>query len=82
VDAREEQHKRSLLATVVGRDATGQCGGRTQKELGQYGEKLASLLKYDGEAFEPGEVVEGFESSIDGGQPAAGNMRFVPAAGD
>ena len=67
---------------VVEMNATGQFRGLTQKELGQYGEKLASLLKYDGEAFEPGEVVEGFESSIDGGQPAAGNMRFVPAAGD
>ena len=67
---------------VVEMNATGQFRGLTQKELGQYGEKLSSLLKYDGEAFEPGEVVEGFESSIDGGQPAAGNMKFVPATGD
>ena len=67
---------------VVEMNATGQFRGLTQKELGQYGEKLSSLLKYDGEAFEPGEVVDGFESSIDGGQPAAGNMKFVPAAGD
>jgi len=67
---------------VVEMNATGQFRGLTQKELGQYGEKLSSLLKYDGEAFEPGEVVDGFESSTDGGQPAAGNVRFVPAVGD
>jgi pyruvate ferredoxin oxidoreductase alpha subunit len=67
---------------VVEMNATGQFRGLTQKELGQYGEKLSSLLKYDGESFEPGEVVAGFESSIDGGEPAAGNMRYVPAAGD
>jgi pyruvate ferredoxin oxidoreductase alpha subunit len=67
---------------VVEMNATAQFRGLTQKELGRYGEKLSSLLKYDGEAFEPGEVVDGFESSIDGGQPAAGNMKFVPAAGD
>jgi len=67
---------------VVEMNATGQFRGLTQRELGQYGEKLSSLLKYDGEAFEPGEIVEGFESSIDGGQPGGRNMKFVPAAGD
>jgi pyruvate ferredoxin oxidoreductase alpha subunit len=67
---------------VVEMNATGQFRGLTQRELGQYGEKLSSLLKYDGEAFEPGEIVEGFESSIDGGQPGGQNVKFVPAAGD
>jgi pyruvate ferredoxin oxidoreductase alpha subunit len=67
---------------VVEMNATAQFRGLTQKELGQYGEKLSSLLKYDGEAFEPGEIVEGFESSVDGGQPAGQNVKYVPAAGD
>jgi len=67
---------------VVEMNATGQFRGLTQKELGRFGPKLSSLLKYDGEPFEPGEVVDGFEASIDGGQPSAGNMRYVPAAGD
>ncbi len=67
---------------VVEMNATGQFRGLTQRELGQYGEKLSSLLKYDGETFEPGEIVEGFESSIDGGQPGGQNVKFVPAAGD
>jgi pyruvate ferredoxin oxidoreductase alpha subunit len=67
---------------VVEMNATGQFRGLTQKELGRFGPKLSSLLKYDGEPFEPREVVEGFETSIDGGQPAAGNMKYVPAAGD
>jgi pyruvate ferredoxin oxidoreductase alpha subunit len=67
---------------VVEMNATAQFRGLTQKELGRYGEQLSSLLKYDGEAFEPGEIVEGFESSIDGGQPAGQNVKYVPAAGD
>ncbi len=67
---------------VVEMNATGQFRGLTQKELGQYGPKLSSLLKYDGEPFEPGEIVEGFASSVDGGEPAAANVKYVPAAGD
>jgi pyruvate ferredoxin oxidoreductase alpha subunit len=67
---------------VVEMNATAQFRGLTQKELGRYGERLSSLLKYDGEAFEPGEIVEGFESSIDGGQPGGQNVEYVPAAGD
>jgi pyruvate ferredoxin oxidoreductase alpha subunit len=69
-------------AVVVEMNATAQFRGLTQKELGRYGEKLSSLLKYDGEAFEPGEIVDGFESSIDGGDPASQNVKYVPAAGD
>ncbi|MFB6310919.1 MAG: 2-oxoacid:acceptor oxidoreductase subunit alpha, partial [Salinirussus sp.] len=67
---------------VVEMNATGQFRGLTQKELGRFGPKLSSLLKYDGEAFEPGEIVSGFEASVNGGQPAAQNVRYVPAAGD
>ncbi len=67
---------------VVEMNASGQFRGLTQKELGRFGPQLSSLLKYDGESFEPGEIVEGFEASIDGGQPAAQNVKYVPAAGD
>jgi pyruvate ferredoxin oxidoreductase alpha subunit len=69
-------------AAVVEMNATAQFRGLTQKELGRFGPKLSSLLKYDGEPFEPGEIVEGFEASIDGGEPAAPNVKYVPAAGD
>ncbi len=69
-------------ALVVEMNATAQFRGLTQKELGRFGRKMSSLLKYDGEPFEPGEIVEGFESTIDGGQPASQNVRYVPAAGD
>jgi len=67
---------------VVEMNATGQFRGLTQKELGRFGPKLSSLLKYDGEPFEPGEIVDGFEASIEGGQPSGPNIEFVPAAGD
>jgi len=67
---------------VVEMNATGQFRGLTQKELGRFGRKLSSLLKYDGEPFEPGEIVEGFEASIEDREPTGQNVRFVPAAGD
>ena len=67
---------------VVEMNATGQFRGLTQKELGRFGEMLSSLLKFDGEPFEPGEIVEGFEASIDGDQPTAQNVKYQPAAGD
>jgi pyruvate ferredoxin oxidoreductase alpha subunit len=67
---------------VVEMNATAQFRGLTQKELGRFGDKLSSLLKYDGEPFEPGEIVSGFESSIEDTQPTTGNMKYVPAAGD
>ena len=67
---------------VVEMNATGQFRGLTQKELGRFGDKLSSLLKYDGEPFEPGEVVDGFESSVNGGEPPGNNMVIEPAAGD
>lgn len=70
-------------ALVVEMNTTAQFRGLTQKELGQFGEKLTSLLKYNGNPFEPAEVVEGFELQISGGgdTPAA-NTRLEPAIGD
>lgn len=68
---------------VVEMNATGQFRGLTQKELGGYGDKMTGLLKYNGNPFEPAEVVEGFETSISGDVDAPGQTtKFVPAAGD
>jgi pyruvate ferredoxin oxidoreductase alpha subunit len=68
---------------VVEMNATAQFRGLTQKELGRFGPKLSSLLKYNGNPFEPREIVEGFETSIDGGEEIPGDdLTFVPAAGD
>ncbi|XVH31034.1 2-oxoacid:acceptor oxidoreductase subunit alpha [Haloferacaceae archaeon DSL9] len=70
-------------ALVVEMNASAQFRGLTQKELGQYGEKLSSLLKYNGNPFEPEEIVSGFETSIvDGGELPGNETKFVPAAGD
>jgi pyruvate ferredoxin oxidoreductase alpha subunit len=71
-------------ALVVEMNATGQFRGLVQRELGRFGEQLYSLLKYDGEPFEPAEIVDGFETRLDGGvetQPEY-NTRMMPAAGD
>ncbi|WP_101297755.1 2-oxoacid:acceptor oxidoreductase subunit alpha [Halegenticoccus soli] len=68
---------------VVEMNASAQFRGLTQKELGQYGEKLSSLLKYNGNPFEPAEIVEGFEVNIvEGGDLPHTRTKFVPAAGD
>ncbi|MEF8871695.1 MAG: 2-oxoacid:acceptor oxidoreductase subunit alpha [Haloarculaceae archaeon] len=67
---------------VVEMNASGQFRGLTQRELGRFGPKLSSLLKYNGEPFRAGEIVSAFKDSIDGGQPAAQNVKYVPAAGD
>jgi pyruvate ferredoxin oxidoreductase alpha subunit len=67
---------------VVEMNASGQFRGLTQKELGAFGSKLTSMLKYDGEPFEPGEIVEGFESLVNDDEPATHNVKYVPAAGD
>ena len=71
-------------ALIVEMNASGQFRGLTQKELGAYGEKLSSLLKYDGDPFEPGEIVEGFEVEIldEGTGQTAANTRLEPAVGD
>ncbi|MCU4750627.1 2-oxoacid:acceptor oxidoreductase subunit alpha [Halobacteria archaeon AArc-curdl1] len=70
-------------AMVVEMNATAQFRGLIQKELGRYGDKLTSLLKYNGNPFEPAEIVEGYEVNVDGGdaEPTA-QVRIEPAAGD
>ena len=71
-------------ALVVEMTASGQFRGLIQKNLGRYGEKLSSLLKYNGNPFEPNEIVDGFEAAIiegDGDAPEH-QTTFVPAAGD
>ncbi|EMA35806.1 2-oxoacid:acceptor oxidoreductase subunit alpha [Halococcus hamelinensis] len=68
---------------VVEMNITAQFRGLTQKELGRFGEKMSSLLKYNGNPFEPAEVVEGFEIQINGGdEPPNAQVRIEPAAGD
>ena len=69
-------------ALVVEMNASAQFRGLTQKEIGRFGPKLSSLLKYNGNPFEPAEIVEGFETSINGEDLAASNMKYLPAAGD
>jgi len=70
-------------AIVVEMNATAQFRGLVQKELGRFGEKMSSLLKYNGNPFEPAEIVEGFEIKVNGGtgDPSA-QVRIEPAAGD
>ena len=67
---------------VVEMNASAQFRGLTQKELGRFGPKMTSLLKYDGEPFEPSEIVDGFEAIIEDTDLPDGNMEIVPAAGD
>jgi pyruvate ferredoxin oxidoreductase alpha subunit len=68
---------------VIEMNASAQFRGLTQKELGQYGEKLSSLLKYNGNPFEPLDIVEGFKTTIiEGGELSGAETKFVPAAGD
>jgi len=70
-------------ALVVEMNATAQFRGLTQKELGLYGNKMSSLLKYNGNPFEPDEVVKGFEAQIDDKTDnLATGTRIEPAAGD
>ncbi|WP_330631270.1 2-oxoacid:acceptor oxidoreductase subunit alpha [Halocatena halophila] len=68
---------------VVEMNASAQLRGLTQKELGDVGSKLSSLLKYNGNPFEPEEIAAEFETHVEGGgdEPSK-NTKFVPAAGD
>ncbi|WP_435349036.1 2-oxoacid:acceptor oxidoreductase subunit alpha [Haloarchaeobius sp. HRN-SO-5] len=70
-------------ALVVEMNSSGQFRGLLQKELGRFGSKLTSMLKYNGNPFEPGEIVEGFEIRLGGDahEPTA-QVRFEPAVGD
>ena len=68
---------------VIEMNASAPFRGLTQKELGQYGEKLSSLLKYNGNPFEPLDIVEGFKTTIiEGSELSGAETKFVPAAGD
>jgi len=68
---------------VVEMNSTAQFRGHVQHHLGEGTATLSSLLKYDGNPFEPAEIVEGYELQINGesGAPAA-NTRLEPATGD
>ncbi|MDY6765649.1 MAG: 2-oxoacid:acceptor oxidoreductase subunit alpha, partial [Halobacteria archaeon] len=63
-------------AMVVEMNATAQFRHHIQRELGGYGDKLVSLLKYDGNPFRPKEIVEGFEERLEGGTETLGNTRI------
>ncbi|WP_458187343.1 2-oxoacid:acceptor oxidoreductase subunit alpha [Haladaptatus sp. NG-WS-4] len=69
-------------ALVVEMNATAQFRRHIQGETGRHGEKLFSLLKYDGNPFEPADIVRGFESQLDGSAELAHNTRIESATGD
>ncbi|RQG97932.1 2-oxoacid:acceptor oxidoreductase subunit alpha [Natrarchaeobius chitinivorans] len=70
-------------AMVVEMNATAQFRGHIQRELGRFGDKLTSLLKYNGNPFEPAEVVEGYEINLaDEEREPSAQVRIEPAAGD
>ncbi|MXR19493.1 2-oxoacid:acceptor oxidoreductase subunit alpha [Halobacterium bonnevillei] len=70
-------------AIVVEMSSTKQFRGLIQKEVGGVATKLSSLLKYNGNPFEPAEIVEAVEIEQNGGgeQPTA-QTTLEPAAGD
>jgi pyruvate ferredoxin oxidoreductase alpha subunit len=80
-DVREflDSVERCLVVEMTG---SGQFRGLVQRELGAYGDTMHSLLKYNGEPFEPHEIVEGVEGLVDGGDPATAGTRYVPAGSD
>ena len=45
-------------------NATGQFQGLVKRQLGSHGDILYGLLKYDGNPFEPAEIVDGFNKKI------------------
>ncbi|WP_276300796.1 2-oxoacid:acceptor oxidoreductase subunit alpha [Halorussus lipolyticus] len=68
---------------VVEMNASAQFRRHVQGQLGRFGEKLYSLLKYDGNPFEPEEVVSGFESRLGGEADLSQyNVRIESATGD
>ncbi len=70
-------------AMVVEMNATAQFRGLIQKELGRFGEKMTSLLKYNGNPFEPAEVVEGYEVNVaETNEGPTAQVRIEPTAGD
>jgi pyruvate ferredoxin oxidoreductase alpha subunit len=70
-------------ALIVEMNASAQFRGVVQKELGRFGDKLYSLLKYNGNPFEPGDIVEGFETRLEEStETPTMHTRIEPAAGD
>jgi len=69
-------------ALVVEMNASGQFRRLLQGELGRFGPKLTSLLKYNGNPFEPEEIIEGLEANLSNEQTPGTNTRIEPAAGD
>ena len=67
---------------VVEMNASAQFKGLVQRELGRFGPTMSSLLKYNGNPFEPAEIVEGFEATINGTEFERSTARLQPAAGD
>jgi pyruvate ferredoxin oxidoreductase alpha subunit len=68
---------------VVEMNSSAQFKRHVQGATGDYGDRLSSLLKYNGNPFEPHEIVEGFELQINGGgETPTDTTTFVPAAGD
>ena len=69
-------------AIVVEMSSTKQFRGLVQKEVGNVGDSLSSLLKYNGNPFEPAEIVEAVELEQDGGGEPTAQTTLEPAAGD
>ena len=70
-------------ALVVEMNASAQFHGLTCKELGGFGDRLSSLLKYNGNPFEPAEIVSGFEANVGGDGDVPGDSTTLrPATGD
>ncbi|MFB6069993.1 MAG: 2-oxoacid:acceptor oxidoreductase subunit alpha [Halanaeroarchaeum sp.] len=67
---------------IVEMNASAQFRGLVQKELGAYGEKISSLLKYNGEPFRAEEVVEAIDIELNGGGEPNAQVTLQPAAGD
>jgi len=67
---------------VVEMNASAQFRGLLQKELGAYGSKITSLLKYNGEPFRASEVAEAVDLRLDGESEPTAQVTLQPAAGD
>jgi pyruvate ferredoxin oxidoreductase alpha subunit len=63
-------------------NATGQLRALIQRELGDYHDKLVSLLKYDGVPFREIHIMDGFEAMLEGREPETDyNTKIDPHGG-
>ncbi|MFC7165633.1 2-oxoacid:acceptor oxidoreductase subunit alpha [Halospeciosus flavus] len=71
-------------ALVVEMNSTAQLRGHIQRNIGEYGDRLGSFLKYNGEPFEPAEIVEAAEIEAEGRleEPSSQTRLEPPKAGD